>query len=223
MSAPRDFAPEKGAYATVFARVRAGSSQMVLMLTRNGRTSVLLDPATRWNEASTIFADWSLSPDGRRVAYATNASGTGWQRWHTLDTAGGADDSGTVFGVPDWTGGISWARDSSGFYYGGYGSEDQRTPGTPIGKGYRVRFHRVGTFQSQDKLVYEASDHPNWLPYASESWDGRYLVLGAVEGSGAAGNLLAIRDLSARRNGTAVLRPLGDAQYSYVDNVGPVF
>lgn len=223
MSAPRDFAPEKGKNASVFARVRAGETQMVLMVTRRGRTSVLLDPATRWHDGSTFLADWSLSPNGESVAYATNVAGVGLLRWRTLNTNSGADNAGTVLGVPDWTGGISWARDSSGFYYGGYGSEERRKPGRPIGDGFRVRFHRIGSPQSEDRLVYERPDRPDWLPFASESWDGRYLIIGAVEGSGAGGNLVAIRDLHQHSDVTTLLRPLGDAQYGYVDNDGPVF
>jgi prolyl oligopeptidase len=127
----------------------------------------------------------------------------------------------TVLGTPDWAP-ISWARDSSGFYYGGYGSERDRQPGTPVGKGFAAFFHRSGTPQSPDTLVYDFPNHPDWLAYANESWDGRYLVLGAVQGSGSGANLVAIRDLHTNPDRTVMLRSLGDAQYGYVDNVGTV-
>ena len=160
-------------------------------------------------------------PDGRTVAYATNVAGGGWLRWHTLSTVNGADSYGAVVGTPDWAP-ISWARDSTGFYYGGYGSERERKAGTPIGQGYGAFFHRVGTAQSADIRVYSRPDHPDWLPYATESWDGHYLILGAVQGSGSGGNLVAIRDLHDESGRTVLVRPLRDAQYNYVDNVGPV-
>jgi prolyl oligopeptidase len=221
ISAPFDGVPDKGKYATIFSRTVPNLAQPVLMVIRDGRTSTLLDPNARWRDSSTILAAWYLSPDGRVVAYATNAAGGGWFRWHTLSTVDGADRRGTVVGTPDWAP-ISWARDSSGFYYGGYGSENERKPGIPIGRGFGAFFHRAGTPQSADGLVYARPDHPDWLPYASESWDGRYLILGAVEGSGSGGNLIAIRDLHAHTARTQVLRPLGDAQYSYIDNAGPL-
>jgi prolyl oligopeptidase len=222
MSAPFDGVPDKGKYATIFSRTLPGRSQPVLMVIRDGRTSTLLDPNSRWRDSSTILSEWYLSPDGRTVAYATNAAGGGWLRWHTLSTVDGADLPGIVAGTPDWAP-ISWARDGSGFYYGGYGSERERQPGIPIGQGFAALFHRAGTPQSADAVVYARPDHPDWLPYASESWDGRYLILGAVEGSGSGGNLVAIRDLHARSVQTTIIRPLGDAQYTYVDNAGSLF
>lgn len=222
MSAPFDGVPDRGKYATIFSRTVPGRSQPVLMEIRDGRTSTLLDPNSRWRDSSTILAQWYLSPDGRTLAYATNVAGAGWLRWHTLSTIDGADLPGIVAGTPDWAP-IAWARDSSGFYYGGYGSERERKPGIPIGQGFAALFHRAGTPQSADVVVYAHPEHPDWLPYASESWDGRYLILGAVEGSGSRGNLVAIRDLYAPSAQTKIIRPLGDVQYTYVDNAGPLF
>jgi len=222
ISVPFDGVPDKGKYATIFSRTVTGLSQPIIMEIRNGRTSVLLDPNARGYNSTTILAQWYLSPDGRTLAYATNAAGGGWLRWHTLRTSDGADLPDTVVGTPDWAP-ISWARDSSGFYYGGYGSERERQPDIPIGRGFAAFFHRVGTPQSADAVVYARPDHPDWLTYAGESWDGRYLVLGAVEGSGSGGNLIAIRDIHARPVRTQIVRDLGDAQYSYVDNVGSLF
>lgn len=222
ISATIDYVPQKGKYATIFGRDRAGAAHTILMVRRNGRASVLFDPAKHWHNSSMYLADWSLSPDGRTVAYATNVAGAGWYRWHTLNTTGGADGAGTVRGVPDW-GAIWWARDSSGFYYGGYGSEQPRKSGLPVGEGYRIFFHRVGTPQSDDRLVYERPDHPDWLAAAGESHDGRYLILSSYESSGSSGNLVAIRELHNGRPATTLLRPLGRGEYDYVDNAGPLF
>ncbi len=220
MSTPFDGVPDRGKYATIFSRNVPDESQPVIMEIRNGRTWTLIDPNSRWPGSSTFLAQWYISPDGQALAYATNIAGGKWLRWHTLSTATGADLPGTVVGTPDWAP-ISWARDSSGFYYGGYGSEREQKAGTPIGQGYGVLFHRVGTSQSADIPVYSRPDHSDWLPYATESWDGHYLILGAVEGSGSGGNLVAIRDLHDKSSRTVLIRPLGDAQYNYVDNVGP--
>ena len=222
MSAPFDGVPDRGKYATIFARTVPGLSQPLLMTIRGGRTSTLLDPNARWHNSSTLLAQWYLSPDGKTLAYATDAAGSGWLRWHTLSTIDGADLPGTVVGTPDWSP-ISWARNSRGFYYGGYGSERERRAGTPIGQGFAAFFHRVGTAQSADVLVYRRPEHRDWLPYASESWDGSYAILGVVEGSGSGGNLIAIRDLHASSTNALLVRPLTDAQYTYVDNVGPLF
>ena len=219
--APMDYVPQKGTYATVFARVRPGGSQ-VLMVTHNGRTSVLLNPATRWQRSSTQLESYVLSPNGRTVAYSTNVAGTVWLRWHTLDTNNGADEPGTVVGVPSW-GAISWARDSSGFYYGGYGSEQSRKAGLPVGEGFQIRFHRVGTSQENDPLVYQRPDRPDLLAGANESWDGHYLVISTAVGSGSSGNVVTVRSLHDRLAAATELRPAADGEYDYIDNAGPLF
>ena len=121
---------------------------------------------------------WTGSSRPTVIPWLTQRTSAAWDGFAGIlcDTASGDDVPGTVLGVPDW-GDISWAHDSSGFYYGGYGSELPRKPELPVGDGYRIFFHRVGTAQSEDRLVYDHADHPEWLAWANESRDGRYLIL----------------------------------------------
>jgi prolyl oligopeptidase len=218
---PGLYAPERGTYASVFDRNPAGSQTDVLYVVRGGQTRLLLDTGRRW-KVPTRFIDWQLSPDGRTVAYATEISGNGWIRWHALSTTTGQDIPGDVLGVPDWAP-IAWAPDSSGFYYGGYGSEAPRRGGTPIGEGYKAYFHRVGTAQASDDVVYERPDRPDLLPWAYESEDGRYLILGTSSETHSGNNAIVIRDLQASDRVVATLQPAGNATYDYVANVGSQF
>jgi prolyl oligopeptidase len=81
----------------------------------------------------------------------------------------------------------------------------------------------VGTPQSQDRIVYERPDRPDWLAAVNETWDGRYLVVSAYPSSGMSGNLVEIRDLHDRTRAATLLRPIGQGEYDYVDNDGPLF
>ncbi len=211
-----DAMPEVGKYASVFL-AKAGT----LNVTRNGTTQVLLDPEKRW-KAPMSLADFELSPDGLELAYATEIAGNGWVRWRALSTITGADIPGEVVGTRDW-GELSWAQDCSGFYYGGYGSEKPRANGTPVGEGYQTRFHRLGTLQSQDVLIYERPDRPNLFPYAYESLDGRYLILGTSGGEASDANMLLIRDKHTERRLVATIRPPGDSSYQFINNIGTEF
>ena len=76
--------------------------------------------------------------------------------------------------------GVSWARDGSGVYYSRY-------PALPNGKGDdagrpAIYFHRLGSTQDQDQLVYEVTDHPTRIPAARVTDDGHYLVITQFDG-----------------------------------------
>jgi prolyl oligopeptidase len=218
MTTPRDGVPNVGASATAWARIRQGERASVVMVRQGREVRVLLNPNTRWPDGSTVVTDWQLSPDGKYLAYGTEKSGNGWVHWGFLDVATGHDLKGELIGVPDWAG-TSWAINSDGFYYGGYGTEQPRASGTPIGLGFRAMYHRIGASQASDVVVYERRDQPTWLPYANESLDGKYLIAGAVGGA-ETGNLVAIRPLRDPGAAFEVIRPKSDATYTYIDNVG---
>lgn len=218
---PRVSVPDRGTYASVFDRVAAGSKTDILYVVHGTRTQLLLDTGKRW-KPPTNFVDWQLSPDGRTVAYSTEIAGNGWTRWHSLSTTTGQDIPGDVRGVPDWSP-IIWARNSSGFYYGGYGSETPHPAGTPIGRGFKAYFHRTGTTQASDQVLYERADRPDLLPWAYESEDGRYLILGTSSDTPAGANAIVIRDLHGSDHPVATLQPPGSAWYHYVANVGSQF
>jgi prolyl oligopeptidase len=218
---PAIYPPDRGTYASVFYLKAAGSQSGKLYAVRGAETRLLLDAGRRF-KAPAQFIDWQLAPDGQTMAYSTEIAGNGWTRWHALNTTTGQDIPGDVVGVPDWTP-IKWARNSSGFYYGGYGSEVPRSAGAPIGQGYKAYFHRMGTLRSSDRVVYERPDRPDLLPWAYESEDGRYLIQGTSSNTPAGSNALVIRDLRAPNGAVATLRPPGNAWYHYVANVGSRF
>ena len=77
---------------------------------------------------------------------------------------------------------ISWTKDAKGFFYSRY-------PEPPKGKvleaalsGHALYYHRVGTPQSEDVLVYERKDLPGWIINGGVSEDGRYLLRLDVRG-----------------------------------------
>ena len=219
MSAPSDGLPQWGGTTTAFSRSDGSLKHPWIVVSRAGRESVLLDPNLRWRDGTTSLADWQLAPDGRSLAYATKRGGGGFVTWHVLDVSSRTDRRDVVAGVPDWAP-IAWAHDGSGFYYGGYASKLPPPSGAPIGTGYRACFHRVGTVQSADRVVYARADHPTWLTYAGESADGHFLIDGAVDGDGSGGTLVAVRDLRVAHAPVRLLRPLGAARYDYVDDAG---
>ncbi len=151
---------------------------------------VLVDPNTLTADATASLADYSISTDGRYVAYAVSDGGTDWDHWRVREVETGRD-------LPDLIGdtkftGVSWLPDSSAFYYSRY-------PKGADGKGddqqqVSVYRHRLGTAQAEDEHVYSITDNPRHNPYALVSQDGRWLVF--VISYGFDKNAIHLRDLA---------------------------
>lgn len=77
-------------------------------------------------------------------------------------------------GQPD---GAEWTPDSKGFFYARYPQPEEGAAFTSLNANMKVYYHRVGTAQSADVLVYERPDQPDWGFQLSVSEDGRYLII----------------------------------------------
>jgi prolyl oligopeptidase len=159
---------------------------------------VLVDPNALSDDATASLADFSISPDGRYVAFAVSDGGTDWDTWHVREVETGRD-------LPDRVGdtkftGVAWLPDASAFYYSRYPqgaggkADDQQQVSV-----YR---HRLGDPQSADERVYSTPENPRHNPYAAVSEDGRWLVYGIFDGF--ASNAIHVLDLS--KPGAPVVR-----------------
>ena len=180
---------------------------------------VLLDPNALSADGTVALGHVSASPDGTRIAYALQEAGSDWITWRVRDVDTGEDLPDTIA----WSkfSGASWAKDGSGFYYSAY---DPPAAGKEYeGANYdqRLWFHRLGTAQSDDALVFEDPEHPERGFGGQVTDDGRYLVIHVWQGT-ARENRLYYVDLAA---GGQVVRLLdgADASYEFLGNVGSVF
>ena len=171
---------------------------------------VLFDPNTARADATVALSEFTPSGRGDLVAYAVSDAGTDWQVWRFRRVANATDLPDTLRFTKFW--GVSWAHDGSGVYYSRY-------PALPNGRGDdsgrpALYFHRLGTAQDQDRLVYEVRDHPTRVPSGRVSEDGHYLVIRLFDGYEKNGVSL----LDLRRPGAPV-RPLfaaWDARYDFI-------
>jgi prolyl oligopeptidase len=190
-------------------------NQAVLIVTRDLREPgrVLLDPNTFSTDGTVALSGLAFSNDGSRVAYATSASGSDWKEWHVRDVATGKDRADLV----RWSkfSSASWRRDGSGFYYGRYDEPSAETQFTHTNYFQKLYFHRLGTPQSTDLLVYERPDHKDWGIDGYTTEDGRYLVITENQGTDPR-NGVVIVDLTSGRS--TCLFPEGEARYAYVGN-----
>ena len=181
---------------------------------------VLLDPNTLSADGTVALAGIEVSPDGRYLAYGTAASGSDWNQWQVRDIDSGKDLEDKL----EWVkfSGASWSKDSQGFFYSRYDAPQEATKLADINYFQKLYFHKIGTAQESDILVYDRPDQKEWGFSGQVSDDGQYLIVTASQGT-ARQNRVFYRDLSQKDGKVAGLLEGFDAAYEFIDNDGPVF
>lgn len=142
---------------------------------------LLLDPNTLSEDGTIALNTWEASPDGKWLAYATSASGSDWQIWH-IRSVDSVEDLPEVI---EWSkfSGAAWLPDASGFFYARYDAPQAGEEFQGTNYFQKLYFHRLGTPQSQDALIYERLDEKEWGFSPQVSEDGGYLVLNVWQGT----------------------------------------
>ncbi len=181
---------------------------------------LLLDPNTLSTDGTTSLTETAPSPDGKFLVYGLSKAGSDWQEFRVKDIATGKDSADVL----EWIkfSGASWAKDSRGFYYSRYPQPKEGAALTEANKNQKVYFHQLGTPQSEDRLVYERPDQPDWGLHAYVTDDGHYLTFSVTEGTDPKKRIF-YQDLTQPEAKVVELLNDFDAAYSFVDNVGPVF
>src|SRR6266700_3207929 len=134
----------------------------------------LLDPNLLSEDGTVALSTLAVSEEGRLIAYGTSASGSDWEEFRVRDVATARDLSDHLKWIK--FSGASWTKDGDGFFYSRYPEPADKAL-TDVNRFQRVYYHRLGTDQTQDVLVYERPDQPDWGFSADVTDDGRYAVL----------------------------------------------
>jgi len=185
----------------------------------DGMPVKILDPNTWSADGTVALAGTSFSEDGRYLAYAKAVAGSDWSEWTVRDLTTGHDLPDRV----EWTkfSDASWTKDGRGFFYSRFDAPPEEERFQALNKNQKVFYHRVGTQQAQDVLVYARPDQPEWGFGTSVSEDGRYLVLNVWKGTDRR-NLVYYRDLAEPYGLPVELVGSWEHEYSFLGNDGPV-
>ena len=210
----------KGPYF-FFSRNAGLQNQSVLFIQQglDGPPEVLIDPNT-WSADGTVsLSVFAPSKDATHAVYGISRSGSDWQVYKVMDLATRTMLDDTL----EWVkvSGVAWHGD--GFFYSRYPAPPPGQEKASINENHQVFFHRVGTPQSQDVLVYEDPANPQRFHTVQTTEDERFAILTISErGKGTDGNALHVCDLSkgepdaSRRS----FRPISDDSFGVVDNIG---
>jgi prolyl oligopeptidase len=191
-----------------------------------GAPHVLIDPNTLAADGTVALSGISITHDGTLMAYALADAGSDWVTWHVRDIATGHD-------LPDvlaWSkfSGAAWLKDNSGFFYEGYERPDllnkmsKEEALKAANYFHKIYFHKLGTPQSEDTLIFERPDDKELNVGASVTDDGRYLVIAQTRGT-SPNNQLTIKDLQHPDAAPIKLVTTEEAVFEPIDNDGTFF
>lgn len=215
------FAEEGGRY--FFLRRDPGKNQPILYWKAAGDDSqakVLLDPNTLRADGTAALDSWSVSRDGKILAYGIARAGSDWQdiQFRTVDDGKDLNDK------LEWSkfSALEWSPDGSGIYYTRYPQPAPDSFLTAANSNQELRFHTLRTAQRSDRLIYSRPDHKTWTfdPIVTE--DGGYLIIEVHEGTRPE-NLVFYRTLKEPNAKTIELSRTFDAQYQFLANEGAKF
>lgn len=185
-----------------------------------GKPRVLLDPNRLSDQGTISLANYSISPDGRFMAYGLSTSGSDWMEWKIREVSTGKDLKETLRWIK--FSGASWDHDNRGFYYSRY-DEPKGTAGSADTHYHQKLFyHRIGTPQSEDVLIYERPDRKEWGFSSRVTEDGSYLVIHVWKGTDRR-NRVYIRALEGTASEVVPLLDDFDASYRFIGNEGSLF
>jgi prolyl oligopeptidase len=171
---------------------------------------VLIDPNALSEDGTTSLGLISPSNDNRYVAYTLSSGGSDWRTIYVKDIQG--NDLPDVIQWVKFTT-ISWAGD--GFYYSCYDAP-KGSALSEQNQYNKVYYHKLGTQQADDQLVYSNLENPLRYNNAVATEDGRFLLLDIAEGTD--GNILMVKSLQKAAADFIPLAGNFDHNYSLVNN-----
>lgn len=192
-------APYKEGKYFIFSKNDGLQNQSVVYIQHGakGTPEVLIDPNKLSEDGTVALQNLQFSKNQKYFAYAVSASGSDWQEIYIMDFANKKLLNEKLENIK-FTG-ISWKGDE-GFYYSGYEKpKDEKTKYSAKTEFHKVYYHKVGTPQSEDKMIYEDKLHPLRYVYAGLTEDERFLILHISEGTD--GVEIKVKDLKSNPNG----------------------
>lgn len=187
----------------------------------DGDPEVLLDPNKFSADGTTRMGSFEVSRDGRYAAYGMEVGGSDWQEAKVRDVATKQDLTDDL----KWLKFTSFAWAGKGFFYSRFDEPQKGHELSSKNEFQKVYYHKLGTPQSEDELIYEDKANPLRGHFVQTTDDERFLLLAVDESDkGKRGNALYFRDLSKKENTfTPIVSEIGDDTYQPVDNVGDKF
>lgn len=186
----------------------------------DGEPRELLDPNKLSEDGTVALSGTAISEDGNLLAYGLSSSGSDWQEWKVRDIETGQDLNDHL----QWIkfSGASWTHDNQGFFYSRYDEPNEATKLEDANYFQKLYYHKLGTPQSEDILIYHRPDQKEWGFAGGVSEDGKYLIISVWLGTDPK-NLVFYKDLTDPNSQVIELINEFEASYSFIDNEDTLF
>lgn len=220
---PRYSMPSRIGEEYLFRKNDGLQNQSVLYYQKGieGQAEVLIDPNTLSPDGTVVLTGTARSRDGKYMAYGLSSGGSDWQEYRVMEVRGKKLLPDTLKWVK--VSGIAWRGE--GFYYSRYPEPEKGRELSSSNENHQIYYHRVGTPQSEDVLVYEDKSNPQRFHTLGVTEDERFAVLTISDRSkGKKGNALYFRDeTKPEKTFTPIVAEVGDYRFGIIDNVGDKF
>lgn len=178
-----------------------------------GEQEVLLDPNTLSEDGTASINGMGFSKDAKYMAYGISRAGSDWVEINVMDLA----SKEKLVDVIQWVkfSGISWQGD--GFYYAAYAPPSEGSDYSGKNEFHTVYYHKLGTSQEDDQLIYRDDEFPQRNAGAYVTEDEQYLVVSTSESTH--GNALKIKDFNSD-GGMIDLVSNFDTENGIIDHLG---
>ncbi|MBD2771037.1 prolyl oligopeptidase family serine peptidase [Iningainema tapete] len=195
-------------------------SVLYTLTSLDAEPKVLIDPNKLSEDGTIALAGLSISENGKLLAYGLSTSGSDWQEWKVRDVETGKDLQDHLKWIK--FSGASWTHDHKGFFYSRYDEPKEKGKLEDVNYYQKLYYHRLGTPQSEDILIYQRSDQKEWGFSGDVTEDGRYLIISVWLGTDPK-NLVFYKDLTNPKAEVVELINKFEADYSFIDNIDSIF
>lgn len=215
-------APGKIGKRYVYSKNDGLQNQSVLYITDSidspGR--VLLDPNKLSADGTAALSGSSFTEDGKLWAYGVAIAGSDRTEWRVMNVETGEMLADTL--KPNRQGGVSWLNDNSGFYYNRFPDAAAGAELKGASKFPKLYFHKLGTPQTDDQLIYERPDDGEMFVGGNVTEDGNWLVINVAKGTERM-NMVYFKNLTMEKAPIIPLVADRTNSYNFIGNDGPVF
>jgi prolyl oligopeptidase len=221
---PKYSSPSRRGEWFVFSKNDGLQNQSVFYIQKglDGTPEELLDPNRFSKDGTSRLGAFSWSPNGKYVLYGVSQGGSDWTDLYVLDVATKKPLADHIQWVKN--GGGSWLGED-GFFYSRYPEPEKGHELYTKNEFQKVYYHKLGTPQSDDQLIYEDNANPQRFQGVGVTEDERYAILNVSErGKGNNGNAVYFRNLKTdTKTFTPIVSDITNDSYSVIDNIGDKF
>jgi prolyl oligopeptidase len=182
--------------------------------------TVFFDPNKIREDGTAALSGSRFTDDGKLWAYGISQAGSDRTEWRVRDTTTGKDLPDTL--APNRNGFQDWAKDNSGFYYSSYAATEKGAELKATTKFQKIYYHKLGTPQSEDYVVYERPDNGEYFSGIEITEDGNWMIITVGKGTERM-NMVYFKNLTMQKAPIMPIVENLDNSWNFLGNDGSVF